>query len=615
MKILHLLSQTQLTGAEVYAQQLIHAQQKEGHEVFVISDKIHVPLKTPWLSLPISKGGLKNRLSLFFVLRNFLKEKKIDVIHCHSRGAVRHASLARKGLKTALVTTVHGKQHSSWSKRFFDSYGEFKILICENLFPQFENEFKISRRSLRLLRNPFTTSEFYFQEELSQKIRWAFVGRSTGPKGERLREFFTQGFFNYLRTHPEIEFDLIAANPENWGEDFLRQLRSLGPRIQVLSEVQDLKSHLKKYHTVLAAGRVAMESILTGVQVIGFGEAESLGLIDSANFQQALASNFGDIATHETSDTDTPRLLQGLDRALKTPLSVHERQHLREEVVANYEASSILPRIIETYRAAIFKRNTPRWIPILMYHKVPLENIKTKHRIFVTRDNLRKHLEFFKKKKRVTITFSELLEFWSGQKNYAAFPERPLLLTFDDGYVDNLENVVPLLKEFEMKATIYLLSDHKITENTWDLNEAEKHTSSESEKSHQIMTLEQKKQILASGVFEVGSHGIDHLRLPSADDQEVFRQLRISKLELEKDLNMHVLSFAYPFGDIDPRLPDLARSAGYSFAVNTDRGGLDLSENPWSLFRVNVFPEDGPLQLRKKISPWYRLYFWWKRKQ
>jgi hypothetical protein len=52
---------------------------------------------------------------------------------------------------------------------------------------------------------------------------------------------------------------------------------------------------------------------------------------------------------------------------------------------------------------------------------------------------------------------------------------------------------------------------------------------------------------------------------------------------------------------------------GYDFAVNTDSGGLHHEENPYAIFRINIFPEDGPAQLRKKTSSWYRKYFYLKR--
>ncbi|MBX7231103.1 MAG: glycosyltransferase [Bdellovibrionales bacterium] len=163
IRVLHLLSQLELTGAEVYAQQLIQFQKEQGHEPYIISDRIHVPLPIPLHSLPVSIKSRQVFKRNKLYLKKFLIEKKIDVIHCHSRAAVRLANSTRKSLQVAMISTIHGRQHSSLGKRFFDSYGEYKILICENLQYQFEHELKSQPGSLRVLRNPFATSIYLDQ--------------------------------------------------------------------------------------------------------------------------------------------------------------------------------------------------------------------------------------------------------------------------------------------------------------------------------------------------------------------------------------------------------------------------------------------------------------------
>jgi len=57
----------------------------------------------------------------------------------------------------------------------------------------------------------------------------------------------------------------------------------------------------------------------------------------------------------------------------------------------------------------------------------------------------------------------------------------------------------------------------------------------------------------------------------------------------------------------------LAARAGYRYALNTDQGGMLIEENPWSVFRVNVFPEDGALAIAKKASSWYRKRYFRRR--
>ncbi len=128
------------------------------------------------------------------------------------------------------------------------------------------------------------------------------------------------------------------------------------------------------------------------------------------------------------------------------------------------------------------------------------------------------------------------------------------------------------------------------------------------------MSLEQKKQ-LAGSPFEIGSHGFDHLDLRDADLNQLKKEIHQSKLQLEADLGIKVYSFAYPFGFVNDQVRTFIRKSDYFCAVNTDTGGLDFSEDRFSLFRVNVFPEDGALQLWKKTESWYRKYFFFKRKR
>ena len=167
-----------------------------------------------------------------------------------------------------------------------------------------------------------------------------------------------------------------------------------------------------------------------------------------------------------------------------------------------------------------------------------------------------------------------------------------------------MENLQPLLQKFRMKATVFLLADHQITENTWDADTGEA--------PHRLMTLDQKK-LLDPRVFEIGSHGFHHIHLNQVSQDVARLEMQASRKQLQKDLACDPITFAYPFGSTSPELAKLCSEAGYRFAVNTDQGGLNLGDDPFSIFRVNIFPEDGPWQLQKKTACWYRKYFHWKR--
>ncbi len=98
-------------------------------------------------------------------------------------------------------------------------------------------------------------------------------------------------------------------------------------------------------------------------------------------------------------------------------------------------------------------------------------------------------------------------------------------------------------------------------------------------------------------------------------DEEAFHELQASKESLEKEFGLPVNTYAFTYGITSPKAAQLAFTAGYDYAVNTDTGGLVLEESPYQIFRVNIFPEESSLSLWKKTSSWYRKYYFRKRKK
>ena len=205
-----------------------------------------------------------------------------------------------------------------------------------------------------------------------------------------------------------------------------------------------------------------------------------------------------------------------------------------------------------------------------------------------------------------TLTFSDLKKFKSAEVSFKLFPKKPLILTFDDGYQDNLDLASPLLKEFGFKAQLFLLANKEINSNFWD--------HSETEPSHQIVTGENRK-LWKQSAFEIGSHGFSHQRLPHMKETEARQELQGSKKSLQQEFDTDIPVYAFTYGDTNSDCARLAFEEGYDYAVNTDSGGLILEEDPFNIFRVNVFPDETTFGLYKKTSPWYRSYYFRKRKK
>lgn len=612
MNILQILSQTQLTGAEAYAITLSEWLRSQGHSVVIVSNKIHLKTDIPFISREIDTENSLVRWRNVFFLRRYIQENKIQLVHAHSRAAVRVAYWATRGLPVALVSTIHGRQHFSLSKRLLDTYGEKVISVCENVQKSLARDFGMSPRKMVVVGNPVVTQNLPFIENKPEN-RIALVGRLTGPKGLKAEQFILKVAPILLRQDPELHIDIIGGVQDSlsaeFQQEFAKMPASQKDRIHFISFLQDLDSKLTNYRLIVGAGRVAIASMIRGVPAYALGEYGSESFLTPQNYEEARSSNFGDMGAEELTRpvdfikmaTDIVHFLQG-----HFQISHSMREILRRKALIDFDSHEVCKEIFAVYKSVYFYRLHPNHIPVLMYHKIPDQEIHSQHRVYVTKDNFEKHLQFFKKEGFTALSFAELEEFRTLQRPPETFPAKPLILTFDDGYVDNLNNAGPLLQKYGMKATLFLLADSSIRDNYWDTAGGDPSTG--------IMSLEQKREILKYP-FEIGSHGFQHRKITDMTDDEAWAELVESKAALEKDLNVKINSFAFTFGITSPHHAVMAQKAGYTFAVNTDTGGLHLEEDPYSIFRVNIFPEDQERQLRKKTSSWYRRYFFIKRKK
>lgn len=138
---------------------------------------------------------------------------------------------------------------------------------------------------------------------------------------------------------------------------------------------------------------------------------------------------------------------------------------------------------------------------------------------------------------------------------FADEPERAngkpgVVITFDDGYEDNYTTVFPLLKKYNMKATIFLITD---------MIGAEGH-----------LTKEQIREMSESGLVHFGSHTKSHTRLDMLTDYQIHQEMVLSKEIIEDITGKKVLALAYPNGAYTEKAEQLAISAGYRYAYTTD---------------------------------------------
>lgn len=161
----------------------------------------------------------------------------------------------------------------------------------------------------------------------------------------------------------------------------------------------------------------------------------------------------------------------------------------------------------------------------------------------------------------------------------AALPEKPILITFDDGYRNNYENAYPILKKYGLTATVFLVTD-TVGTNDW------------------YLTWPQVEEMRKNGMV-FGSHTLSHVPLNDLSADEIMFQLTKSKEGMEWRLDVPVDYFAYPTGAYNERVGQLVKAAGYKAAFTIDFGRVKVGDNPYALDRIPI------LQTR---CPFYHFY-------
>lgn len=181
-----------------------------------------------------------------------------------------------------------------------------------------------------------------------------------------------------------------------------------------------------------------------------------------------------------------------------------------------------------------------------------------------------------------------------------------VFLTFDDGFVNNYETVMPLLRERGMKAFVFVLPPlvDAAAPLRWPevAEDADRYPGTM--RSVDWTMLEEMKE----GPFEVGSHALTHPHLPELDDEALRRELSESRARVKERLGS-CDTLAYPFGEWSPKVAAAAAECGYRFAFSLPTTHGQRHANPHSIPRVNVdYRDEGRRYTAKLSSHGRRLY-------
>ena len=182
-------------------------------------------------------------------------------------------------------------------------------------------------------------------------------------------------------------------------------------------------------------------------------------------------------------------------------------------------------------------------------------------------------MAYLKDNSYITITPEELYE---GIEGTMVLPDRPVLITFDDGYVDNYTNALPILKKYGMRATVFVVPGFTSVQANY-------------------LTWEQLKEMEKNGIT-IQSHTLNHRALEELPDDEIRAELLNSKALIEKNLGHPVDFLAYPTGTYNLHIAGIAKDVGYKASYTIKYGSVDKGSNIYALERVPIFQTENTMK-------------------
>jgi len=215
-------------------------------------------------------------------------------------------------------------------------------------------------------------------------------------------------------------------------------------------------------------------------------------------------------------------------------------------------------------------------IPVLMYHSIDYEK---GNELRLPKEQFKEQMKYLKDNGYTTLTLNELYNFLEKNK---PIPEKSIVITLDDGYVDNYTNAYPILKELGLNATVFV-----VTSNI--------------DKDKRTLTSEQIKEMDEAGI-QIASHTYNHDKLDDLPYEKQLQTMKKSKDDLEKILNHKVDFIAYPYGKWNEESIKAAKDAGYKMAFTTQGGWSNKQDGIYTLNRVYISSLKGIDNFKDRIT-------------
>lgn len=235
-------------------------------------------------------------------------------------------------------------------------------------------------------------------------------------------------------------------------------------------------------------------------------------------------------------------------------------------------------------------------LPIAMYHSVTDEGDSPSTYV-ISPKRLEEDLNYLLQNGFETVTIDDLLAYVQQGK---ALPEKPVMLTFDDGYYNNYKYAYPLLKKYHMKAILSPVG--KLTEQFTETNDPKEH------ETWSYCTGTELKEMADSGVIELQNHSYDFHELSGrkgclrkqGESQEAYKKLFLEDTQRAQQIFVSLeiaqpTCYTYPYGARNQETDTLVEECGFAASFGCEEGIQVIKRDRHSLTNMRRYNRDGRL--------------------
>ncbi|MBP1761676.1 MAG: polysaccharide deacetylase [Firmicutes bacterium] len=229
------------------------------------------------------------------------------------------------------------------------------------------------------------------------------------------------------------------------------------------------------------------------------------------------------------------------------------------------------------YRPPLAEKPSSEGVPILTYHKVNPDRNTGGFGLRVLPADFDWQMKYLKNNGYHSVSPGNVVDhFQTGSK----LPDKPFVITFDDGYQDNYRYAWPILKKYNYTATVFIVPHIVGGINAYDYY-------ANLQPENKMLTWQEIKEMNDAGIT-IGAHALDHASLTKVSPAEAQRQILESKKILEQKLGKEVRYFCYPYGDFNRNIAEMVKKSGYQAATSSEEGLVQANSDPYLLKRLRI---------------------------